>query len=126
MPLKRYFSLDEANAALKTLRPLVGEMLAIRQELLFIQPDVERILRKAQGNGGGRVASQAVAYFERLEELIGRIQEMGVELKDINSGLLDFPAMRDGREVYLCWRYGEEEIRFWHEIDAGFAGRQPL
>lgn len=126
MPRKRYFSLDEANAALETLRPLVGEMLAIRQELLFVQPDVERILRKARGNGGGRVASQAAAYFERLEELIGRIQEMGVELKDINSGLLDFPAMRDGREVYLCWRYGEEAIRFWHEIDAGFAGRQPL
>lgn len=126
MPRKRYFSLDEANAALETLRPLVGEMLAIRQELLFIQSDVERILRKAPGNGGGRVASQAAAYFERLEELIGRIQEMGVELKDINSGLLDFPAMRDGREVYLCWRYGEEAIRFWHEIDAGFAGRQPL
>ncbi len=126
MPLKRYFTLDEANAALGRLRPLVGEMLAIRQELLLIQPELEQALQKAPGNGGGKVASQAVAYFERLEELIGRIQEMGVELKDINSGLLDFPAMRDGREVYLCWRYGEEEIRFWHEIDAGFAGRQPL
>lgn len=126
MPLKHYFTLDEANATLERLRPLVGQMLAIRQELLLIQPELEQVLPKVFGNGGGKVASQAVAYFERLEQLIRRIQEMGVELKDINSGLLDFPAVKDGREVYLCWRYGEEEIRFWHEIDAGFAGRQPL
>lgn len=126
MPARRYFTPEEANETLRELRPLVGQMLEIRRELLDLQPELEPVLQKVLGNGGGRVATQAVAYFERLEELIGRIQQMGVELKDINSGLLDFPSMRDGREVYLCWRYGEEEIRFWHEIDAGFAGRQPL
>jgi hypothetical protein len=126
MPSKRYFTLAEANEALVELRPLVGQMLEIRQELLDLQPELEPVLQKVLGNGGGKVASQAVAYFERLEELIGRIQQLGVELKDINSGLLDFLSLRDGRDVYLCWRYGEEEIRFWHEIDAGFAGRQPL
>ncbi len=126
MPARRYFTPEEANEALRELRPLVGQMLEIRRELLDLQPELEPVLQKVLGNGGGRVATQAVAYFERLEELIGRIQQMGVELKDINSGLLDFPSLRDGREVYLCWRYGEEEIRFWHEIDAGFAGRQPL
>jgi hypothetical protein len=126
MSSKRYFTLEEASEVLAELRPLVGQMLDIRQELLDIQPELEPVLQKVLGNGGGKVASQAVAYFERLEELIGRIQQLGVELKDINSGLLDFPSLRDGREVYLCWRYGEDEIRFWHEIDAGFAGRQPL
>jgi hypothetical protein len=126
MSSKRYFTLEEASEVLAELRPLVGQMLDIRQELLDIQPELEPVLQKVLGNGGGKVASQAVAYFERLEELIGRIQQLGVELKDINSGLLDFLSLRDGRDVYLCWRYGEEEIRFWHEIDAGFAGRQPL
>jgi hypothetical protein len=126
MPLKRYFTLAEANEALVELRPLVGQMLEIRQELLDLQPELEPILQKVLGNGGGKVATQAVAFFERLEELIERIQQMEVELKDINSGLLDFPSLRGGREVYLCWRYGEDEIRFWHEINAGFAGRQAL
>ena len=63
--------------------------------------ELEPLLQKVLGNGGGKVASQAVTYFERLEELLARIQESGVELKDINSGLLDFPCLRDGREVYL-------------------------
>lgn len=121
-----YFTLEEANALLDTLRPLVGRMLKVRQELLNLQPELEPVLRKALGNGGSLVASQAAVYFEELRELVERIQSSGVELKDINSGLLDFRSLREGREVYLCWRYGEDEIGFWHDIDAGFAGRQPL
>lgn len=126
MPSKRYFTLDEANEALVEVRPLVEQMLDIRQDLLDLHPELESVLQKVLGNGGSKVASQAVEYFALLEELIGRIQQSGVELKDINSGLVDFPSLRDGREVYLCWRYGEDEISYWHEIDAGFAGRQPL
>ena len=64
--------------------------------------------------------------FERFDALIHQIQDTGVLIKDINIGLLDFPALRDEREVYLCWQYGEDEITFWHEIDAGFAGRQSI
>jgi len=124
--MPRYFTLDEANALLEELRPLVGKMLEVRQELLDLQPELEPVLRKVLGNGGNQVASQAAVYFEELRELVDRIQESGVELKDINSGLLDFRSLRGGREVYLCWRYGEDDIGFWHDIDAGFAGRQPL
>jgi len=124
--MPRYFTLDEANALLEELRPLVGKMLEVRQELLDLQRELERVLRKVLGNGGNQVASQAAVYFEELRELVDRIQESGVELKDINSGLLDFRSLRGGREVYLCWRYGEDDIGFWHDIDAGFAGRQPL
>jgi hypothetical protein len=124
--MPRYFTLDEANALIEELRPLVGRMLEVRQELLNLQPELEPVLRKVLGNGGNQVASQAAVYFEELRELVDRIQESGVELKDINSGLLDFRSLRGGREVYLCWRYGEEAISFWHDIDAGFAGRQPL
>ncbi len=124
--MPRYFTLDEANALLEELRPLVGKMLEIRQKLLDLQPELEPVLRKVLSNGGNQVASQAAVYFEELRELVDRIQASGVELKDINSGLLDFRSLRGGREVYLCWRYGEDAISFWHDIDAGFAGRQPL
>ncbi len=124
--MPRYFTLDEANALLEELRPLVGRMLEVRQQLLDLQPELEPVLRKVLGNGGNQVASQAAVYFEELRELVDRIQESGVELKDINSGLLDFRSLRDGREVYLCWRYSEDAISFWHDIDAGFTGRQPL
>ncbi len=124
--MAQYFTLEEANAVLQQLRPLVEEMLEIRRELLKLQPELEPVLQKALGNGGSRVASQASVYFEKLREIIDRIHESGAEVKDVNSGLLDFRALREGREIYLCWRYGEDEIRFWHDIDAGFAGRQPL
>jgi len=124
--MPRYFTLDEANALLGELRPLVGKMLEVRQELLDLQPELEPVLRKVLGNGGNQVASQAAVFFEELRGLVERIQESGVELKDVNTGLLDFRSLRGGREVYLCWRYGEDEISFWHDIDAGFAGRQPL
>jgi hypothetical protein len=124
--MARYFTLKEANAALEQLRPLVEQMLEIRRELLSLQPELEPVLQKALGNGGSRAASQASVYFEQLREIIDRIQESGVEMKDVNSGLLDFRSLREGREVYLCWRFGEDEIRYWHDIDAGFAGRQPL
>lgn len=124
--MPRYFTLEEANALLDQLRPLVEELLEIRQELLSLQPELEPVLQRVLNNGGNRAASQASVYFEQLRKIIDRIQASGVEVKDINSGLLDFRSWREGREVYLCWRYGEDEIRFWHDIDAGFAGRQPL
>jgi len=67
-----------------------------------------------------------VQDFEKLDALVHRIQGTGALLKDINMGLLDFPALREGREVYLCWQYGESDIAYWHEVEAGYAGRQPI
>ena len=62
--------------------------------------------------------------FDHLDAMYHQVQDMGIEIKDLTIGLIDFTALRDGREVYLCWKYGEGEIQFWHEIEAGFAGRQ--
>jgi hypothetical protein len=64
--------------------------------------------------------------FDRLHELLHRVQEMEIQVKDLTVGLVDFVALRDGREVYLCWKYGEDSIQYWHEIEAGFAGRRPI
>ena len=124
--MERYFTVEEANAALEVIRPLVAEMLGLRQELLGRQAQAIPALRQAKGNGGNPAASQLVEDFGRLESLVQRIQAAGALVKDVNTGLLDFPAMREGREVYLCWRYNEPSVQFWHEIDAGFSGRQEL
>jgi hypothetical protein len=124
--MSRYFTIDEANDALLTIRPLMDAIQAIRREILAHRPEVWPVIEKAAGNSGSAAASRMSQRFEELDGLVHQIQDLGVILKDINTGLLDFTALRDGREVYLCWRYGEGQIAFWHEIDAGFAGRQPI
>jgi hypothetical protein len=124
--MPRYFTLPEANETLNTIRPLVDEIQEIRQSILKNQPEAWPAIEKSAGNGGNRALSNMVKDFERLDILVHQIQDLGVLFKDINLGLLDFPALRDGREVYLCWQYGEGDIAFWHEVEAGFAGRQPI
>ena len=124
--MSRYFTLQEANTALAIIRPLIDEVQVIRRTILARQPDVWPVVERAAGNGGSQAASQLVQEFARLEALVHQVQATGVLFKDINLGLLDFPALRDGREVYLCWKYGEEDIAYWHEIEAGYAGRQSI
>ena len=124
--MPRYFTVEEANQALAAIRPLMDEIQAIRQKILAQRPEVWPVVERSAGNGGSRTASKLVEDFERLDVLVHRIQETGALFKDINHGLLDFPAMKDEHEVYLCWKYGEDDIAFWHEIDAGYAGRQPI
>jgi len=124
--MAHYFTLEEANETLIFIRPLMDEVQEIRQKILKNQPEAWPAIEKSVGNGGNRALSNMIQDFEKLEDLIHRIQGTDVIIKDVNLGLLDFPALRDGREVYLCWQYGEDEIAFWHEIEAGFAGRQPI
>ena len=124
--MSQYFTLDEANAALITIRPLMDEVQAIRQKIMSTQPEAWTAIEKSVGNGGSRSLSQIVQDFEKLDALVHQILDTGVLIKDVNIGLLDFPALRNGREVYLCWQHGEDDIAYWHEVDAGFAGRQPI
>ena len=124
--MPQIFTLDEANKALQTIRPIMDDVQTIRQKILANQPEAWPAIEKSAGNGGNKTMSRLVEDFERLDALIHEILDTGVQIKDINIGLLDFSALRNGREVYLCWKYGEEDIAFWHEIDAGYAGRQPI
>ena len=123
---KRYFTLEQANAVVQAIRPMLAEILAIRQAILEDKPRVWPVIEKAAGNGGSRIASEMAREFQRLDTLVREISATGAILRDINSGLVDFLALREERDVYLCWRYDEPRVEYWHELDGGFAGRQQL
>lgn len=125
-PEKRYFTLEQANAVVQAIRPMLAEILAIRQVILEDRPRIWPVIEKAAGNGGSKIASEMAREFQRLDTLVREIAATGAILRDINSGLVDFPALREGREVYLCWRYDEPRVEYWHELNGGFAGRQKL
>jgi hypothetical protein len=122
----RLFTIDEANALLPTLIPLMERLLEARERIAAVGADLLHVLEQSSGNGGSLSASKAVGDIAVIQEIVAEISALGCELKDLTTGLIDFPAERDGREVYLCWRYGEDKVEWWHDMDAGFAGRQPL
>lgn len=123
---RRLFTLGEANALLPSLRPLLSQMIEARQRIVEAEPELWPVLEKAVGNGGGKKAGAVLPHFEVIQRNVQAIQALGIEIKDINTGLIDFPSEREGRVVYLCWRLGETHVTHWHELDVGFAGRQPL
>ena len=122
--VKRYFTLEQANAVVSAIRPLLAEILHIRQEILDRQPEFWPVVAKVLGNGGNKAASEVADQFQRMDRLVREINATGAILKDVNTGLVDFLAKRDDQEIYLCWQYGEDEILYWHNTDAGFAGRR--
>ena len=122
----RLFTVEEANSLLPRLRELLAEVSLHRDALRERAPHIEPILRAASTNGGGRVGSEYGVEAYRLYLAIERIRELGVVLKDLDVGLLDFPHEREGRVVFLCWHPQEESVGYWHEIEAGYAGRQPI
>ena len=124
--MTKLFTVAEANTLLPRIRVIMEGMQVIRQEAMALRPDVWPVLEKAVGNGGSRKAGELLELFKQFEKWLTELQGYGCELKGLEQGLVDFPAIMDGRQVYLCWQYNEPEIGFWHGIDAGFAGRQPL
>ena len=126
LAMPKYFTISEANRALLILRPMMKEMMAIAEKIRSRQPELWSLVEKSAGNGGNVELSKMLPDFDKLDALLHQVQDMGVQVKDLTSGLVDFVALREGREVYLCWKYDEESVQFWHEIDAGFAGRRPI
>jgi hypothetical protein len=129
----RHFTPEEANAALAEVRPLVERMVAHRRAHIEALERQEELEVRIRGNGGGIPPAQlaeAAAEVERearsLARVIDEIAEQGAEVKDLDEGLIDFPAFRRGETVLLCWKLGEDRIRYWHAVEDGFAGRQPL
>lgn len=124
--MARHFTVEEANALLPRVRAIVESILAARQRVIDVQPEVWPVLEQAVGNGGSLKAGKLVEDFKTIENGVKAIQDLGIFVKDVNTGLVDFPALRGGREVFLCWRYNEPAVAFWHELHTGFDGRQPL
>jgi hypothetical protein len=127
---KRLFTLDEAIATLAELRLLLTEIVEVGV-LLSRAGQVDPFQPRARQNGHAHASPEAAddvaeRLATRYRALVQRVLDMGIELKDPTTGLVDFPSLRDGRVVYLCWRLGESSIEYWHDLEAGFAGRQPL
>ena len=122
----KLFTVEEANSLLPRLRKLLADVSLHRGALRERAAHLEPILRAAGANGGGRVGCEYGVEAYKLYLAIERIRELGVVLKDLDVGLLDFPHERGGRVVFLCWHPPEERVEYWHDLDAGYAGRQPL
>jgi hypothetical protein len=122
---QRHYSLEEASALLPRVAELLAKMRSARDRLG--DEEARAALTDAgQSNGGGEPGKLVSEGFLELRESMLELRERGIVLRDLDRGLVDFPALRDGREVFLCWEEGEPEIGFWHEPDAGFGGRRPL
>ena len=120
------FTLAEANALIPEISRRLDDMVSARDELARRRPSIQSTLEHAGGNGGSKAASEYAQIMRRIDAGLEFFRELGCELKDLDQGLIDFPHYRDGELVLLCWKRGEESIRFWHAVDSGFAGRQPL
>ena len=123
---ERLFTVEEANALLPTLQEILADVATHRDALREKAPHMEPILRAAIENGGGRAGSEYGVEAYNLYLAVERIRQLGIVFKDLDMGLLDFHHEREGRIVFLCWHPSEENVAYWHDLDAGYAGRQPL
>jgi hypothetical protein len=123
---QRHYTLEQATAAMPWVRERL-ERLREAHALLGDKDAREALSEATPGNGGGEPGQVVSEGFLALRSALIELQQMEVVLRDLERGLVDFPSMRDGREVYLCWvEQEEDEIGYWHDLEAGFAGRQPL
>jgi len=130
---KRLFTPAEANSALAEVRPVADRLVAARTRMHELVGEQGKLVTAIGGNGGGYAASDLNAAQAELEQLAEQVasaaselEALGVVLKDLDLGLLDFPSLRDGEEVELCWHAGEDAVTFWHPLGAGYAGRKPI
>jgi hypothetical protein len=130
--MTRFFDLDEANEALGELEPILAALRDQRSELIRLR---DRVLAATSGGEAAptdpsdelrllRMRMQGV--IDQMQAGVARIDELGATLRDIETGLIDFPALASGRQIWLCWRLGEGPVEWWHELSTGFDGRLPL
>ena len=120
---KKYFSVEEANRALPYVSRIMHDVSVTYDRLI----ETRRKLEQAHGTAGAEMLeAEYETAMDELGRLVDELHEVGVELKDFEKGLLDFPALHEGREVQLCWLRGQEKITHWHEVDAGYVNKQPV
>jgi hypothetical protein len=130
--VSRYFTPEEAAALLPRVRELVRDIRDSRVHLAEDQAQLATWHIKLRGNGNARhdeitaLQDAITTATEHMSDVLDEIRSLGILLKDPDAGLVDFPALRQDREVYLCWRLGEAQLAWWHEVADGFVGRRPL
>ena len=126
MAFKKFFTLQEANSFIPQLLEWVPYIQKLATSLHNDFPDIKNARDKAKWSGGSEHGVEYLNTVLKYNNLMRKIEEVGCEIKGIREGLIDFPSIRNGREIYLCWRMPEKEILFWHDLHAGFAGRKPI
>jgi hypothetical protein len=120
------FTVNEARSLLPRMRKLMKRISAERALLKSLNSDIERARKKADLCGGSLFGAAYLTHISKFGRAVREVEGCGVQIKDYDAGLIDFPCEYEGRIVLLCWKIGEAEINYWHEIEAGFAGRQLL
>jgi hypothetical protein len=122
---ERHYTVEQANAALPWVLERIERLRSARVRLT--DEEVREALSEAAPmNGGGEPGRHVSEAFLDMRSALGELQASEIVLRDLDRGLIDFPAQRDGREVYLCWEEGEDEVGYWHDLDSGYGGREPL
>ena len=128
-----FFDIDAANQAIEEVAPLLATLADQRAELIRLRD--RTLAAHASATGGGpdlepeeaqRIRLRMQGIVDQMAAAVARIDALGITLRDIERGLIDFPALASGRQVWLCWELGEEKVRFWHELETGFGSRRPL
>jgi len=122
----RYFTVDEANRLIGEIEPLMAELQGRRRRIISRQEEVKDVLNSGLSDIGGPEASALIPDFIAIERIARKIRSYGCILKDLNAGLIDFLSERNGRDVFLCWRYGEPKVTYFHELHTGFRGRRRI
>jgi hypothetical protein len=120
-----HYTLEQARGLLPWVRERIAALRAARARLTDAEAR-QALTDASTGNGGGSPGKAVGEAFVELRAGVAELHAVDIVLRDLDRGLIDFPSLRDGREVYLCWVDGEDDIAFWHDLDAGYGGRQPL
>lgn len=132
--MTKFFDIDAANEALVEVGPLLATLADQRAELIRLRDRALAAHASASSAGGSEIDEDEAQVIrlrmqgivDQMAAAVARIDALGITLRDIERGLIDFPALAGGRQVWLCWELGEEDVAFWHELDTGFGSRRPL
>jgi len=125
MRFQRHFTRDQANALLPDIRHWLARIELLRARMHRDEQNVRSLMSEGRDVGGASVNEQVKSLAE-LQSLLAEFSSRGILVKDMDRGLIDFPSLMGDREVFLCWTSGEETVEYWHDLDSGFAGREPL
>ena len=122
---KKHYTREEARALLPKLRQWLERLSQMRADLVASDKKIAGLMAEGEDTGGSLV-NKSVKLLAEIRELLGEFEAREIVIKDLDRGLVDFPAFVGGKEVFLCWEKDEEDVEFWHDMDSGYAGREPL